>query len=190
MAITSIDPMTALVVIDLQKGITGRDAAHPIAQVLGANTRLVEAFRGRNLPIVRVRVTFASDRSDALKPRADFTPNFGPMPADWDELDPRVPIAPTDIVVVKRQWGAFYGTDLELQLRRRGVTGIVLTGIATTYGVESTARDAYERGFQLTFATDAMTDMNLEAHERALKYVFGRIGECGTADEVIAALGA
>jgi nicotinamidase-related amidase len=99
-----------------------------------------------------------------------------------DELraDPAV-----DILIQKRQWGAFYGTDLDLQLRRRGVTNIVLCGIATSIGVESTARDAWERSYNLTFVSDAMTDMNADAHDRALQIIFPRIGEIGTTDQVL-----
>jgi len=64
----------------------------------------------------------------------------------------------------------------------------VLVGISTSIGVESTARDAWERGYQLTFVTDAMTDMNADAHDRSLKIIFPRIGELGTTDEALAKL--
>ena len=93
-----------------------------------------------------------------------------------------------DILVQKRQWGAFYGTALDLQLRRRGVTQLVMCGIATSIGVESTARDAYERGYNLAFATDAMTDRSADAHARALDTIFPRIGELGTTEELLAVL--
>lgn len=186
MPVTSIDPNSALVLIDLQKGITSGDRAHPVRAVVENCRRLAEAFRARDLPVVRVRVFFSEGRVDALKPRSDAQFSMGTPPPDWAEYDPAIPDDPRDIHIVKRQWGAFYGTELELQLRRRGVTGIVIGGIATTYGVESTARDAYERGFQLTFAVDAMTDLNIEAHECALKYVFARIGESGSTDEILA----
>ena len=88
-------------------------------------------------------------------------------------------------MILKHQWGAFYGTDLELQLRRRGVTDIVLCGVATSIGVESTARDAYELGLNLTFASDAMTDRDSGAHDRALEVIFPRIGEIGTTAEIL-----
>lgn len=189
MPITALDPRTALVVIDLQKGITARQLIIPADEIITNNAKLVDAFRTRNLPVVRVRVSFSSDRADALSPRADAsTAATSALPEGWDELDSRVPLDPSDIVITKRQWGAFYGTELDLQLRRRGVTGIVLTGIATTYGVESTARTAFELGYQLTFVTDAITDMNQEAHDCAFKYVFSRIGESGTTTELLETL--
>ena len=92
------------------------------------------------------------------------------------------------MLIQKRQWGAFYGTDLDLQLRRRGISKIVLCGIATSIGAESTARDAWERSYNLTFASDAMTDLYADAHERSLSIIFPRIGEIGTTDEILGKL--
>ena len=105
------------------------------------------------------------------------------------DLIPDLDRQPSDVVVFKRQWGAFYGTDLDLQLRRRGLTAIVLCGIATEIGVESTARDAYERGYELVFASDAMAGMSPEAHANSLERIFPRMGRVRTTDEIIAALG-
>jgi nicotinamidase-related amidase len=96
---------------------------------------------------------------------------------------------PEDIVVTKRNWGAFHGTDLDGHLRRRGITQIVLTGIATSIGVESTARAAYEHGYNVTLATDAMTDLSADSDEHALTRIFPRLGETGTTAEIIALLG-
>ncbi|MGA2664710.1 MAG: isochorismatase family protein, partial [Nitrososphaerales archaeon] len=94
-----------------------------------------------------------------------------------------------DIVIGKKQWGAFYGTELDLQLRRRKIDTIVLCGIATNVGVESTARFAYEYGYQQVFASDAMAAMSAEAHAGALKYTFARIGRVRTTAQVLDALG-
>ncbi len=92
------------------------------------------------------------------------------------------------MVILKRQWGAFYGTDLNLQLRRRGLTVIVICGIATEFGVESTARDAYERGYEMIFAEDAMTGLSAESHANAVERIFPRLGRVHSTDEIIAAL--
>jgi len=92
---------------------------------------------------------------------------------------------PSDIVVTKRTWGAFATTDLEAQLKAKGVTQVVVTGVATGTGVEATARQAYEAGFHVTLATDAMADVRPEAHEYSLKYVFPRLGETGSTEDVL-----
>lgn len=96
---------------------------------------------------------------------------------------------PSDIIITKRQWGAFHGTELDLQLRRRGIDTIVLCGIATSIGVESTARYAYELGYNQIFPEDAMTSRNEEEHRSTIANIFPRIGQVKTTDEVIALIG-
>jgi len=189
MPITTIDPQSALVVIDLQKGIVAMPTIHPAPMVVANSVRLIRAFRQQKRPVILTHVFWKLDFSDAVKtrnqapipPRA-MTPGFFEFVSDLN-VDPA-----SDILIHKRQWGAFYGTDLDLQLRRRHITNLVLCGISTSISVESTARDAWERAYQLTFVTDAMTDMNLDAHERALKIIFPRIGELGTTEEALAKL--
>jgi nicotinamidase-related amidase len=167
---------TALVLIDLQKGILGRPLApHSAEQVFAGATRLSERFRAAGAPVVRVRVSFAADFADALNPPVDqqaFNP--AAMPQGWDEF-PDHPEQHGDLVVTKRQWGAFYGTDLELQLRRRGIRGIVLGGVSTSIGVESTARDAWERGFELVIVEDLCSAMAAEEHEFSIRRIMPRI---------------
>ena len=188
MPITAIDPKTALVVIDMQRGIMGLETAHPSKDVLARVVELVNAFRKHNLPVVLVNVAFSSDRADALNPRAEVSFNR-PLPPDFSVLVDELKADPErDIFITKKQWGAFYGTGLDMQLRRRGVTGIVLCGIATSIGVESTARSAYEHGYNQTFASDAMTDMVQEAHDNSLTRIFPRMGEIGTTSEILSKL--
>jgi nicotinamidase-related amidase len=189
MPVTTLDATSALVVIDIQKGILARPAVHPVQAVVDNVVKLVDAFRARNLPVVLVRVGWSADMGDAIKTRVQAGPPITSVPAGFSDYAEELHADPArDILVLKHQWGAFYGTDLELQLRRRGVTNIVLCGIATSIGVESTARNAFESAYNLTFAADAMTDVNLEAHERALSIIFPRIGEVGSTDEILAKL--
>jgi nicotinamidase-related amidase len=139
---------------------------------------------------VLVRVSFAADGSDQLPGRTEAAArsNRGPWPANGDQIVDELAGHPGDLIVTKRNWGAFYGTDLDVHLRRRGITQIVLTGVATSFGVESTARAAYEHGYNVTLATDAMTDLSGEGHENALTRVFPRLGETGTTAEILALL--
>ncbi len=189
MPVTALDPKSALIVIDMQKGIAGRPAVHPVATVTENVVKLVNAFRTKLLPVVLVHVGWSADFGDAIKTRTEAPPPAGDLPKDFFEYIDELAVDPArDILIHKRQWGAFYGTDLDLQLRRRGITNIVLCGIATSIGVESTARDAYERAYNLTFASDAMTDMNADGHDRALRIIFPRIGEIGTTSEILAKL--
>ncbi|HTJ27351.1 MAG TPA: hydrolase [Candidatus Limnocylindria bacterium] len=189
MPITALDPKTALVVIDIQKGIVALPTAHPAQSVVDNCLKLVDAFRAKQLPIVLVHVAWSPNAPDIVKTRVTAAPPASTVPPDFsDYVDALQPDPARDILILKRQWGAFYGTELDLQLRRRGVTNIVLCGIATSIGVESTARDAFERAYNLSFASDAMTDMNEGAHDRALNVIFPRIGEVGTTAEILATL--
>lgn len=186
-----LDPRsTAVVVIDLQKGIASREGApHPAPLVVVNSARLLAQARQAGTQPVLVRVSGSLDGADRLRPAADQQMRFtGALPPDWDELIPELDRQPGDIVILKRQWGAFYGTDLDLQLRRRGLRTIILCGIATEFGVESTARDAYERGYELIFAEDAMTGLSAESHINAVERIFPRIGRVRSTAEILAAL--
>ncbi len=188
MSETTIDPKTALVLIDLQKGIAGMQTVHPAAGVIANAAKLARAFRERGLPVVLVNVAFAPDFADAVKVRTDAPPPPRPRDDDFSEFVAELDAQPSDIRITKHQWGAFYGTELDLQLRRRGVTQIVLGGIATSIGVESTARAANERGYQIAFARDAMTDRNAASHDHSIDHIFPRIGQVRTTAEVLAAV--
>jgi len=189
MAVTTLDPKSALVVIDLQNGIAAMATQpHAASDVIERTVRLAEAFRARDLPVVLVRVSFSGP--DAVPGRTEVARNAGPAaprPEGWDQIvDVLAPLG--DALVTKHNWGAFHGTDLDVQLRRRGVTQIVLTGIATSIGVESTARAAHEHGYHVALVTDAMGDRSAAAHEHSTTEIFPRLGETGTTDEVLALL--
>ncbi len=182
MPLTTLDPKTALIVIDLQKGIVGLPTAHPTGPVVSKSARLASTFRQAALPVVLVNVTGGAPG------RAEQSRRLTDLPPDWADLVPELDRQPTDILISKRTWGAFMHTDLEAQLRALEVSQVVLTGIATSIGVESTARQAYELGFNVSFAIDAMTDLNAEAHVNSIERIFPRMGERGSTDELIAML--
>lgn len=187
MPLTTLDERTALVVVDLQNGVLARPTApHPAAEVIGRTKELADAFRTKGLPVVLVRFTAAADGSDATPGRTDMSGHArGQMPEGWDAIIDDLTGHTEDIVVTKRNWGSFHGTDLDVHLRRRGVTQVVLTGVATSIGVESTARAAHEHGYHVTLATDAMTDLNADAHDHSVKRIFPLLGETGTTREII-----
>ncbi|NUP49263.1 MAG: hydrolase [Catenulispora sp.] len=186
MPVTTIDPKTALVVIDLQNGIAAIPGEPiPSVDVIKNSVELAEAFRAQKLPVVLVRVTFAEDGADMVPGRTEQVRPTRPRPEGWDQIVAELAGHAGDIVVTKRNWSAFYGTDLDLQLRRRGVTQIVLAGISTSIGVDSTARAAHERGYNVTVAADAVTDSDADAHRNSLERIFPRLGETGTTAEIL-----
>lgn len=180
MALTTLDPNAAILVIDLQQGLIGSPLIHPIGEVVDRARALIDAFRARRLPVVLVNVAGrAPGRTEQPRRHPD------PLPKSFADFLPELGQQPDDIVVTKRSWGAFASTDLEARLKALGVTQVVILGVATGTGVESTARQAYEAGFNVTLAVDAMTDARPEAHDYCLRNVFPRLGETGTTGEII-----
>ena len=179
MSLTTLDNSTALIVIDLQKAIVGFATVHPISEILKQAGVLADAFRRRGLPVVLVN-------ADGQAPgRVEQAFSIRELPAGWTDLVPELNQQPGDYTVTKRTWGAFTNTGLEEHLKKLGVTQVVIAGVATSAGVESTARHARELGFNVTLAVDAMTDMSADAHVNSVTRIFPRIGETGTTREII-----
>jgi nicotinamidase-related amidase len=179
MPITKLDTTAALIVIDLQKGIVGLGTVHHADQIISRAAQLARAFRERSLPVVLVNVTgSAPGRTDAGSPKLS-------RPADWTELVPELEQRPEDHRVSKQRWGAFIGTSLDDYLRQRGVTQVFLAGIATSIGVESTARSAYDYGYNVALVVDAMTDRDVDTHGNSVEKIFPRLGETDTTDNVL-----
>lgn len=178
----------ALIVIDLQKGIALDPSLRPHTSenVIANATRLLEAFRGRGLPVFLVRMELSKDV--ALDPESDLPP-LDPLdsPPGFADLVPELSPAISDVMITKRQWTAFHGTELEPQLRRRGVTTIALCGVATNFGVEGTARIAYEYGYQQVFAEDAMTASSEEEHNCSVN-ILKRMGRVRSTEEILQAM--
>ncbi|MEZ6874590.1 hydrolase [Enterobacter sp. KBR-315C3_2022] len=180
---------TALVVIDLQEGILPfAGGPHGADKVVSRAARLAEKCRAAGAPVVMVRVGWSADFAEALKQPVDAQAAAHALPDNWWTYPASLGKRDTDIEVTKRQWGAFYGTDLELQLRRRGIDTIILCGISTNIGVESTARNAWELGFNLVIAEDACSAASADQHQGSMTNIFPRIGRVRSTDEVLRAL--
>jgi nicotinamidase-related amidase len=181
---------TALVLIDLQRGITaGQTVPHAAADVIARAARLIAACRSRGVHIVLVHVDPGPNgvlfpRPEADQPRPPMT--VGPH---WAELMPELGREATDVVVTKHQPNAFYATDLEVQLQRRGVRTIILGGISTNVGVEATARAAHERGYEQIFVSDVMAAREADLHEHSVRRIFPTLGRVRALDAVLAAVG-
>jgi len=178
---------TALVLIDLQRGIVGRQLApHSASDVVERSAKLAEAVRAAGGSVVYVQVQIdemVQLPADRPRPRPD-----GPIPPEVSELVPEAGFREGDALVTKRQWGAFYATNLDQVLRRRGIKTIILGGVATNIGVESTARAAYDQGYALVFAEDAMSSMSAEMHRFPVENIFPVMGRVRSVAEIVEAL--
>ena len=184
-----VSAKTALVVIDLQQGIVNRQTMpYSSEEVVTNAAKLADACRKKGMPVFLVRVKSSLDGKDSLHPITDNQVPKMNLPDDWAEIVPQLGPRPEDFVITKHQWGAFYGTELDLELRRRGVETIILCGIATNIGVESTARFAYEYGYNQIFAEDAMASMSEEDHVYSVTKTFTRIGLVRKTAEILVAI--
>jgi nicotinamidase-related amidase len=173
MALSTLDPQTALIIIDLQKGIVSLPLVHPVAEVVKNARALADAFRTHSLPVVLDNVAgIAPGRTEQARHMGEFS-------AGWTDLIPELSRQPTDHCITKHAVGAFAKTGLEEHLRGQGVTQVVLAGISTSSGAESSARHAYELGFHVTLAIDAMTDSSMDPPIHSLTKIFPRLGESG-----------
>jgi nicotinamidase-related amidase len=187
-----LDPKTtALVVIDLQKPIVAMPLApHSGPDVVKRTSDLARAVRAGGGMVAQVRVRF-HDGKEALNQPSDepsMSRSMASLPADFFEFAPDLSVEDADLQIVKKQWGAVYGTDLDLQLRRRGVTTVILCGVATNFGVESTARDLWELNYALVFAEDAISSRSEELHRFPIQHIFPRLGRVASTADVLTAL--
>ena len=179
MTVNGLDDRIALVLIDLQVGTTSNPTAHPVAEVLARASELLETFRSRKLPVVIATVDGTPAGQTAYGagarefPEAFSTPVPGFVPTTGD------------LTVNRQTWSAFAGTDLDAQLRDLGVTQIVLAGLATSFGVESTARAAYDLGYSVVLAVDAATDPSLDSHNHTITRVFPALGQTESTPAII-----
>ena len=182
MPLTTLDQRTALLVVDLQEGIVSLPTVHPAADVVGRAASLAKAFRAHGLPVVLINVAGGAPGRNEL-PRSTSTPK-----PNWTDLVPQLEASDDDHLVTKKAWSAFYGTLLAEYLRSADISQVVIAGIATSIGVESTARSAHDLGYNVTLAIDGMTDLDAEAHANTVERVFPKLGETGTAAAILTLL--
>jgi len=169
---TTLDPRTtALILIDLQRGILPyAGGLRSGEEVVATAKTLADRFRASGAPVVLVHVGFTPETMPSQTVDRPSLPAEGTPPA-FSELVPDLR-QPGDIVVLKHHWGAFTGTDMDLQLRRRGVRTVVIAGISTNMGVESTARSAWELSYDVVIAEDACASRSTELHAFAIEHIF------------------
>jgi nicotinamidase-related amidase len=183
-----LDPKkSALILIDLQHGIVGMQTQpHSAKSVVEKSAMLANRFREKNATVIYVRVDLA-DMTPLLVDVSHSDPN-NPPPPIASELVPESGFQSGDVLITKRHWSAFSGTDLEEQLRKAGVNTVVIGGIATNFGVESTARAAAGLGFAVVLPEDATTSISADAHNFTYQLIFPMLGRVRKAAEVAEAL--
>jgi len=182
MTLTTLDDRAALIVVDLQVGTLGNPTVHPVGEIVANSVAVLEAFRSRGLPVVLANVTGTPGG------RNDYGGVARAFPEEWSALIPELAPQGSDILVTRARWDAFVGTELHERLQSESVTQVVIVGVATSFGVESTARHAYDLGYNVVVVTDAITDMRAESHENSVARVFPVLGETATTADVVRAI--
>ena len=188
----SLDPATtALVLIDIQNGTLAMAMAPHAPETLIANAAaLASRFAEAGATVVQVRVDFAPDLADLPQSAVDVPlaiPPGGP-PVGFAEPPPELAALAPDVRITKHQWSAFYGTELDLQLRRRGIATVVLAGLMANFGVESTARDAWQHHYAVVVAEDATSAPRADMHSFAITRTLPRVGRVRTTEAILAGL--
>ncbi|MGW0180409.1 isochorismatase family cysteine hydrolase [Nocardia sp. NPDC003345] len=180
MPLTELPAASALVVVDMQSGTLPNARAVPADLLLDRVALLLTGFRQAGHTVVHLVATGTPDGRTA----------YADSGRSWDEDRTEIPpeVAPTgnEPLLRRRAWSGFAGTDLEQRLRAGGVTTVVVAGLATTFGVESTARSAYDLGFDVIVAADAVSDPDPAGHERSITRVFPVLGRVAAAADIVA----
>jgi nicotinamidase-related amidase len=184
-----IDPgKTALVLIDLQAGILANALAPYDSETVVENgLTLARALKAAGGTVVAVNVSFGPGRINGPQGLIDAPTSTDPVPANYAEIQPEL-LALSDIVITKRQWGALHGTELDTLLRRRGMDTVIVGGVATNFGVESTVREGWSHGYSMIVAEDACTTFSPAMQDFPMKLVFPRIARVRTVAEIVGAL--
>jgi nicotinamidase-related amidase len=189
-----LDPArTALLVMDYQPGIIGRleDGDALVARAREA----IAVARAAAATIGYVRVAFTDEDFDALPDDAPMA-RIKAMPREHmhadspaTQVDERVAPVEGDIVVRKTRVGPFLTTDLDQQLRARGIDTLLLAGISTSGVVLSTVRDAHDRDYRLYVIADATADPLPDVHAALIEKILPRQAEVVEVAELEALLG-
>lgn len=182
---------TALVLIDVQNGTLALPMGpHAPATVIANSARLAGQFSRKGGTVVLVRVDFSEGYADRPGGSTDIPmvlPHGG-LPTDWADSPADIAAIKPDVLITKRQWSAFHGTELDLQLRRRGMTHVVIGGLMTNFGVESTARDAWQHNYHAIVAEDASSSLSAELHLFAIENTLPRVSQVSSTAEIMAGL--
>lgn len=183
------DPKTtALISIDLQAFILNRPLApHSGQQVVDNTASIARKLKADGGTTISVTVGFSADYADAVNQPVDEATAFpaGGLPPAAMAAPAEIAALTPDVTIVKHHWSAFYGTELDLQLRRRGIRTVILTGIATNFGVESTVRDAYAHNYAVIVAEDAITSMTADMHAFSCTAILPRLSRLRSTADIL-----
>ncbi|MBK4836483.1 isochorismatase hydrolase [Enterococcus faecium] len=181
---------TAFVAIDMQKEIVnnGTLSPHTAASILTNNDLLVRTLK--RTAALKVLVNVDISTFPYLSQQTDMGGMTASVPPEFTDLLLKDSLKDTDnmLTITKYNPSAFFGTSLDLQLRRRGIETIILSGVATTNGVYATALDAFQHGYHIVLAEDACSDRDKESHQLFIKKIFPKTARVRSTKQIIEAI--
>jgi nicotinamidase-related amidase len=168
----------ALLVMDVQANVVDSVLGDDSDVLIGKTNDALEAARLAGIPVIYVTVGFRDgypEVSPSNRIFSEIARNHAFAASDpGSQIHPAIAPGPTDVVVRKVRHGAFFGSDLEIILRSRGIHQLVLAGIATSGVVLTTVREAYDRDFELIVLEDACVDRDPDVHDFLVNRIFPR----------------
>jgi nicotinamidase-related amidase len=181
----------ALLVVDMINGFT--DPACPLGthcpEVVAANIELLTAFRQRGLPIFFTTVVYHSQQQASVFRAKVPALNLLEPGSGWVDVDARMARQASEPLIEKQAASAFFGTDLDKQLRALQVDSLVVTGLTTSGCVRASAVDGLQNNYQTVIAREAVGDRNPEAHQANLFDLNAKYADVLSLNEIIALLG-
>ncbi|MDQ8302837.1 cysteine hydrolase [Enterococcus faecium] len=181
---------TAFVAIDMQKGIVnnGTLSPHTAQSILSNNDLLVRTLK--RTAVLKVLVNVDISTFPYLSQQTDMGGMTASVPPEFTDLLLKDSLKDTNnmLTITKYNPSAFFGTSLDLQLRRRGIETIILSGVATTNGVYATALDAFQHGYHVVLAEDACSDRDKESHQLFIKKIFPKTARVRSTKQIIEAI--
>ena len=160
----------ALIIVDVIRGFTDPDCplGSDAASVVEANRKLMDVFHSQNRPVYLTTVVYDSDdQASVFRARVPAL-NILSRGSRWCDIDARLPLLASDIIVEKTHASAFHETGLAEQLRNNGVDSLVVAGLTTSGCVRATAVDGLQHNFKVVVPEEATGDRDDKAHHANL----------------------
>lgn len=155
---------------------------------LDAVKSLIESARKKQLPVFFVRIGFSPSYTEQPEgsPLFGGAKKYGALQlGSWaTEFHPKIAPSQSDVIINKHRVSAFYGTPLDILLKKHQISEVVIAGVATDIAVQSAARDAHDRDYAVTVVSDCCAAASDEDHETSLR-VLGKIAKVITLKDIL-----
>src|SRR5579871_693870 len=177
-----------LIVIDMLHDFLDSWEATRRQKLVSSINELVGAMRALGHPVVWVRQEFEPDLRDAFREMKVKGIHVTIKGTRGCKIVPELATSPSDLIIIKKRYSAFYGTTLDEILARLQPDATILAGINTHACIRTTAIDAYQRDWNVILALDCIDSYDREHHEMSLRYMKDKVAAVMTNTGILSAL--